>query len=91
MNRLVKVGLPVPVAVGLVYGVGFGVGWVAVVVNEIDTGPSVLLAGFVFAYALLGGILLSFVPVYTTSRSRHFAWQEVAEPDGTDLSSGRAP
>ena len=91
VNRLVKVGLPVPVAVGLVYGVGFGVGWVAVVVNEIDTGPSVLLAGFVFAYALLGGILLSFVPVYTTSRSRHFAWQEVAEPDGTDLSSGRAP
>ena len=31
--------------------------------------------------------LLSFVPVYEPSKSRHFAWQEV--PD-TDMKTGRA-
>ena len=77
IHRLVKIGLPVPVAVGFVYGVGVGVGWVAVVVNEVGTVPSVLLAAFVAVYMVIGGVLLSFVPVYETSSSRHFAWQEV--------------
>ncbi len=77
IHRLVKVGLPVPVAVGFVYAVGVGVGWVAIVVNEVGTLASVLLAAFVAVYMLIAGILLSLVPVYETSTTRHFAWQEV--------------
>ena len=96
IHRLVKVGLPVPVAVGVVYGAGIGVGWIAIVVNEVDTLASVLLAAFVAAYMVIAGLLLSFVPVYETSRSRHFSWQEVpAGPPGEnsdrpDLRVGRA-
>ncbi len=69
--------------VGFAYAVGIGVGWVAFVVNEVDTLPSVLLAGFVAAYMVIGGVALGLVPVYETSRSRHFAWQEVIgrQPD----------
>ena len=77
VHRLVKVGLPVPVAVGLIYGVGVGLGWVALVSSQIDTGSSILLAAFVATYILVAGVLLSFVPVYETSRSRHFAWRAV--------------
>ena len=77
VHRLVKVGLPVPIAVGLMCGVGVGVGWVAVVVNEVGTAASLLLSGFVVTYMIVAGVLLSLVPVYQTSRSRHFAWQEV--------------
>ena len=95
IHRLVKVGLPVPVAVGIIYGVGVGVGWIAVVVDEVGTTASVLLAALVAAYMVVAGMLLSFVPVYETSKARHFAWQEVrkesegADPDSSDLTVGR--
>jgi UDP-GlcNAc:undecaprenyl-phosphate GlcNAc-1-phosphate transferase len=93
IHRLVKIGLPVPVAVGFIYAVGVGVGWVAIVVNEVDTLPSALLAAFVAAYMVIGGFLLSRVPVYDTSKGRHFAWQEVTRESGefegtTDVGSG---
>lgn len=84
IHRLVKVGLPVPIAVGFVYGVGVGVGWVALVVNEVDTLPSVLLTAFIAAYMVIGGVLLSLVPVYETSKGRHFAWQEVTAEAAND-------
>jgi UDP-GlcNAc:undecaprenyl-phosphate GlcNAc-1-phosphate transferase len=86
IHRLVKIGLPVPLAVGFLYAAGFGLGWVAVVVNEVGTLPSLLLAGFVATYMVVGGVLLGFVPVYDTSRARHFAWQEVnAQPEAGDV------
>jgi UDP-GlcNAc:undecaprenyl-phosphate GlcNAc-1-phosphate transferase len=97
VHRLVKIGLPVPIAVGFIYGVGAGVGWLALVVSDIDTTPSVWLAAFVATYMVGGGVLLSLVPVYETSRSRHFAWQEVPKavtgegPEEPDPAGGRAP
>lgn len=94
IHRLVKIGLPVPIAVGFIYGVGVGVGWVAVVVSEVGTLPSVLLAAFVAVYMIVGGVLLSFVPVYDTSRGRHFVWREIPRPDaGREgiVESGEAP
>ena len=91
VHRLVKVGLRVPVAVGLMYGVGAGVGWIAVVVNEVGTTASWLLAAFVASYMLVAGVLLSFVPVYDSSRSRHFAWQEVVSADPTRTDEPAAP
>ena len=92
IHRLVKVGLPVPIAVWFVYAVGIGVGWVAVVVNDVGTLPSVLLAGFVAVYMVIGGIVLGFVPVYDNSRSRHFAWQEVStRPPDQDPTGSRPP
>jgi UDP-GlcNAc:undecaprenyl-phosphate GlcNAc-1-phosphate transferase len=88
IHRLVKVGLSVPVAVGIMYAVGAGVGWVAVVVNEVGTTASVLLAALVALYMVVAGVLLSFVPVYQTSRSRHFAWQEVVSDVPSPADSG---
>ena len=94
IHRLVKIGLPIRVAVGFVYAVGFGVGWVAIVINEVGTLASVLLAAFVTTYMVIAGLLLGLVPVYDTSKSRHFAWQEVArmpptqEADDVDVPIG---
>ncbi len=92
VHRLVKIGLPVPIAVAFIYGVGVGVGWIALVVSDIDTTPSIWLAAFVATYMVVAGVFLSLVPVYETSRARHFAWQEVpraaADPEAEAGSPG---
>jgi UDP-GlcNAc:undecaprenyl-phosphate GlcNAc-1-phosphate transferase len=67
-HRLVRVGLPVPVAVGLIYVAGISVGVVAFVVARIDDTSGWILAGFVGMIMLAFGALLAFVPVYETSR-----------------------
>jgi UDP-GlcNAc:undecaprenyl-phosphate GlcNAc-1-phosphate transferase len=87
-HRLVFVGIPVPVAVGLVYLVAASLGVQAVVLSRLDRNPALLLLGWVGAVALGLGLLLSAVPVYESSRRRHLMIQEVArheEPlDGAD-------
>lgn len=67
-HRLVRVGLPVPVAVGLIYVAGISVGVVAFVVARIDDTSGWILAGFVGVIMLAFGALLAFVPVYESSR-----------------------
>jgi len=67
-HRLVRVGLPVPVAVGVIYAAGVSVGVIGYVVSRSDVQSAVVLSGLVFALLISGGILLSLVPVYETSR-----------------------
>jgi UDP-GlcNAc:undecaprenyl-phosphate GlcNAc-1-phosphate transferase len=67
-HRLVKVGLPVPVAVGLIYVAGVAVGVIAFVVARIDDTSGWILAGFVGLVMAAFGALLALVPVYGTSR-----------------------
>ena len=67
-HRLVKVGLPVPVAVGLIYVAGIAVGVIAFVVARIDDVSGWILATFIGLLMLAFGALLAFVPVYGSSR-----------------------
>ena len=67
-HRLVKVGLPVPVAVGLIYVAAVSVGVIAYVVARIDDASGWILAGFIGVLMFAFGALLALVPVYETSR-----------------------
>jgi UDP-GlcNAc:undecaprenyl-phosphate/decaprenyl-phosphate GlcNAc-1-phosphate transferase len=76
-HRLVKVGLPVPVAVSLIYGAGVSVGTVAWVISQSEPRPAWVLAVLVIALLAGAGVLLSRVPVYETSQRRHYAITEI--------------
>ena len=66
-HRLVRVGLPVPAAVGVIYAAAVSVGVVAFVVVRVDDTSGWILTGLVAALlATLGG-LLALVPVYSSS------------------------
>ncbi|HVA09641.1 MAG TPA: MraY family glycosyltransferase, partial [Acidimicrobiales bacterium] len=76
-HRLVFLGLPVPAAVALIYAVTVATGWLGVIMSQVSRGTSFLLAGWVAAIALFIGVLIGTVPVYETSRRRHYMLQEV--------------
>jgi UDP-GlcNAc:undecaprenyl-phosphate GlcNAc-1-phosphate transferase len=78
-HRLVFVGIPVPVAVTLIYAGAISLGWLALVMARVDRDTGFLLMGFVLFIALLLGVLLGLVPVYETSRRRRLMIQEVVE------------
>ena len=67
-HRLVRVGLPVPVAVGLIYVAAVAVGVIAFVVARIDDTSGWILAIFVGVVMVAFGGLLALVPVYDSSR-----------------------
>jgi len=67
-HRLVKIGLPVPLAVGLIYVAAIAVGVIAFVVARVDDTSGWILAGFVGVVMTAFGALLALVPVYPTSR-----------------------
>ncbi len=69
-HRLVKVGLPVPVAVLLIVGAGVAHGWMALLVSRMDVTTALLAAGLVVAIDLVLFTLLAKVPVYDNSRGR---------------------
>lgn len=69
-HRLVWVGIPVPVAVCLLYAAAVSLGWLAVLLARLDTVSGLLLIGFVLAAGVLLLGLLSAVPVYENSRQR---------------------
>jgi UDP-GlcNAc:undecaprenyl-phosphate/decaprenyl-phosphate GlcNAc-1-phosphate transferase len=69
-HRLVRVGLPVPVAVGLIAIASLAHGWVALLVHRIDTVSAVLLLGLTMLFDLFFFALLAKVPVYDNSRGR---------------------
>jgi len=52
-HRLVRIGVPVPAAVGLIYAAAIAVGWLALVVSRIDRGSAWLLAGFAMSLGVL--------------------------------------
>ena len=64
-HRLVKLGLPVPAAVGTIYLGAIGVGILSFAISRLEAVSALLLAGLVGAtLTILGGFLLA-VPVYT--------------------------
>jgi len=67
-HRLVKVGLPIRVAVGLIHIAGVAVGVVAFVVARVDDASGWILAGLTAALMAGFGGLLALVPVYESSR-----------------------
>ena len=76
-HRLVFLGLPVPAAVALIYAFTMATGWLGVIMAQVSRGTSFLLAGWVAAIGLFLGVMLGIVPVYETSRRRHYMLQEV--------------
>lgn len=69
-HRLVWVGIPVPISVGLIYGLATSLGFLGFLLVRLDTVSGLMLVGFVMAVALALFLLLSAVPVYETSRNR---------------------
>ena len=78
-HRLVFVGIPVPVAVVLIYSAAVSLGCIAVVISRIDRVSALILIGWTSGFALLAAVLLSRIPVYATSRRRHLMLQEVVK------------
>ena len=82
-HRLVQVGVPVPVAVCLLYATAVSLGWLAVLLARLDTVSGLLLVAFVLTAGVLLLGLLAAVPVYDNSRQRRAMLQVVRqhEPD----------
>ena len=69
-HRLVRIGLPVPVAVGIIALASLAHGWVALLVYRIDRLSALLLIGLTALFDLFFFALLAKVPVYDNSRGR---------------------
>jgi UDP-GlcNAc:undecaprenyl-phosphate GlcNAc-1-phosphate transferase len=80
-HRLVWVGIPVPVAVCLLYAAGIFLGWLAVLLARLDTVSGMLLVGFVFTVGVFLLALVAAVPVYENSRQRRAMLRVVREHD----------
>jgi UDP-GlcNAc:undecaprenyl-phosphate GlcNAc-1-phosphate transferase len=79
-HRLVRVGLPVPIAVGLIAIASLAHGWVALLVHRIDRVSAVLLLGLTALFDLFFFALLAKVPVYDNSRGRDLVIGERERP-----------
>jgi UDP-GlcNAc:undecaprenyl-phosphate/decaprenyl-phosphate GlcNAc-1-phosphate transferase len=84
-HRLVRLGVPVPAAVSLIYVGGVVAGWLGLIDMRIDRASGLMLVGLALAVALFLGVLLALVPVY-----------RVASPDdqtqlALDLTDQRQP
>ena len=84
-HRLVWVGIPVPIAVCLLYGAAVALAWMAVLLARLDVASGLLLVGFVFTTGTFLLFLLAAVPVYDNSRQRRAMLQVVRphEPEET--------
>ena len=72
-HRLVRLGLPVPVAVGVIYFGAASVGVQAFVISRIEPSSAWILAGLIGLTLLVGGALLLKVPTYPESNATHYA------------------
>ena len=77
-HRLVKIGLPVPVAVGAIYCGAAGIGTLSFMVGRIDPSSAKSLTFLVGAVLFVVGVLLLTIPVYPESTSR--PWLTSQEP-----------
>jgi UDP-GlcNAc:undecaprenyl-phosphate GlcNAc-1-phosphate transferase len=80
-HRLVWVGIPVPIAVCLLYAAGLFLGWLAILLARLDTTSGLLLVSFVLTVGLFLLGLLAAVPVYDNSRQRRAMLRVVREHD----------
>jgi UDP-GlcNAc:undecaprenyl-phosphate GlcNAc-1-phosphate transferase len=71
-HRLVKVGLPVPVAVSTLYATAISVGVVAFVLPRVDETSAWILTSLVAVLLLSVGVLTYSVPVYPESKQDLF-------------------
>jgi UDP-GlcNAc:undecaprenyl-phosphate GlcNAc-1-phosphate transferase len=78
-HRLVWVGIPVPVSVGLIYGLAASLGFLGMLLARLDRTSGLMLVGFVMTVALGTMALLSSVPVYDSSRQRQAMLRVVRE------------
>jgi UDP-GlcNAc:undecaprenyl-phosphate GlcNAc-1-phosphate transferase len=78
-HRLVWVGVPVPVAVVLLYAAGLCLAWLAVLLARLDTTSGLLLVAFVLTVGTFLMGLLAAVPVYENSRQRRTMLRVVRE------------
>jgi hypothetical protein len=76
----VFIGIPVPVAVALIYSGALSCGVIALVVSRVDRVSAYLLAGLMFSAAVFVGLLLARVPVYRGLE----AWRVVDELHGLE-------
>ena len=76
-HRLVLIGIPVRIAVALIYAAGIALGWLAIVMSRQDLGTGLILMGFVIAVAAFAGVMLGLVPVYERSKRRRMMLMEV--------------
>jgi UDP-GlcNAc:undecaprenyl-phosphate GlcNAc-1-phosphate transferase len=68
-HRLVRLGLPVPGAVGTIYAVAASLGVFAWVVSRVDRTPAYVLAGLLAALGVLAVLALLRVQVYDPDES----------------------
>jgi UDP-GlcNAc:undecaprenyl-phosphate GlcNAc-1-phosphate transferase len=78
-HRLVFSGVPVPVAVGMIYAGAVSLGVMAFVVSRVDRTTGLLVFGWAAAIAITVGVALSMVPVYETSRRRRVMLRAVED------------
>jgi hypothetical protein len=78
-HRLVWVGIPVPISVGLIYGLAASLGFLGVLLARLDRTSGLMLVGFVMTIAVGTMALLSAVPVYDSSRQRQAMLRVVRE------------
>ena len=76
-HRLVFVGIPVRAAVALVYAAGIALGWLAIVMSQVDRSTGFILMGFVVAVSIFVAIMLGLIPVHEQSRRRRMMIMEV--------------
>jgi UDP-GlcNAc:undecaprenyl-phosphate GlcNAc-1-phosphate transferase len=69
-HRMVWIGIPVPVSVGLIYALAGSLGFLAVLLARLDQTSGLMLVGFVLTVGVGAFVLLSAVPVYQSSRQR---------------------
>ena len=71
-HRLVKVGLPVPIAVLVLYAAATSVAVISFVLTRVDSTSAWILSALVFVLLGTLGVLTYQVPVYPNSKRRHF-------------------
>jgi UDP-GlcNAc:undecaprenyl-phosphate/decaprenyl-phosphate GlcNAc-1-phosphate transferase len=76
-HRLVFVGIPVRIAVILIYAGAASLGCLALILSRLELETGVILLAWLGTVAALFGVLVSLVPVYETSRRRHLMLLEV--------------
>ncbi|GAC1441607.1 MAG: MraY family glycosyltransferase [Mycobacteriales bacterium] len=86
-HRLVWVGIPVPIAVCLLYAAGIFLAWLAVLLARLDTVSGLVLVSFVLTVGLFLLGLLAAVPVYENSRQRRAMLRVVREHDPEEAAS----
>lgn len=80
-HRLVYVGIPVPVSVGLIYLATASLGVLAFALSRADQTTGLVVIGWALLLAATFGALLSWVPVYESSRPSHLILRKIGRSE----------